>query len=263
MLQPESTEQELASLKLDNLKKAIKLVRSGNKELAVSNHTSPMFLATAQAICLGLPRITCMEFGVAQGRGLLSLVDLAEFLSTYTEIEFEIFGFDTTTGLTEILDYRDHPEIWTAGQYAMSDADALIRQLPANATLVEGDVRDTVQCFVKERLTDRAPVGFISIDLDLYSSTKRALDILMGPPEAYLPAVMMYFDDVDGQVTLNRWCGEELAIEEFNAQPSPRKIQRKVTKTPKSFACHVLDHPARNGVTKPVLPLSLAAVHYS
>jgi hypothetical protein len=64
----------------------------------------------------------------------------------------------------------------------------------------------------------------------------------------------MYFDDV-GDFFSNRWCGELAAIEEFNAEALPRKIDqdrslryRRLPYVPwydHMYVCHILDHEAR------------------
>ena len=225
------------------------------------NYILPMVLAAAQGLCVGARSLVAMEFGVASGRGLFSLLKIAERVTHATGVEFEVFGFDTFGGLPPPNDYRDHPEIWSQGQYAPPDFAKLRSQLPGNCELIVGNVDDTVPAFVRQRLSESSPVGFVSIDLDFYSSTMTALEVLKSAPKLYLPAVLMYFDDIDGNLTLNAWAGEELAINEFNAATPWRKIQRKVANSPKMFCAHVLDHPVRTGAAAPLeaidLPVSM------
>lgn len=59
-----------------------------------------------------------------------------------------------------------------------------------------GNVSDTVKTFVEE--FDPAPIGFIAFDLDYYSSTKAALQLLEQPHERFLPRVFCYFNDIVG-----------------------------------------------------------------
>ena len=79
--------------------------------------------------------------------------------------------------------------------------------------------------------------------------------LLDGPPEVYLPTTLAYFDDVQ-LVAHNRWCGELLAIEEFNEAHEMRKLERHpflaTTRVFKHapwigqiYGLHVLDHPRR------------------
>ncbi len=111
--------------------------------------------------------------------------------------------------------------------------------------------------FSETNVSEDSALGFVSVDLDFYSSTVKALEVLTHDPNCYLPAVLMYFDDIDGNLTLNAWCGEELAINEFNEAHQMRKIQRKVARSPKMFCAHILDHPARTGERPPAIPIEL------
>jgi len=62
---------------------------------------------------------------------------------------------------------------------------------------------------------DPPPLGFVSIDLDLYSSTVDALKLLSAPDRRMLMHTAMYFDDINLK-SYHRFAGELLAIEEFN-----------------------------------------------
>ena len=104
----------------------------------------------------------------------------------------------------------------------MQDRDALLRKLDGRATIVWGDITETVGPFM-DSLDGAAPLGFISIDVDIYSAAAAALKCLVGPPHKYIPAVSMYFDDVTFFFA-NEWSGELLAINEFNDQHKTRKI---------------------------------------
>jgi hypothetical protein len=97
-------------------------------------------------------------------------------------------------------------------------------------------------------------LGFVSVDVDMYSSTRSALGALMGQPAQYLPAVSMYFDDVAFYFA-NAWCGELAAINEFNAAGNLRKIDPdrslddRLLRRPwyrQMYVYHVLDHPDRS-----------------
>ena len=72
-----------------------------------------------------------------------------------------------------------------------------------------------------------SPIGFFSFDLDLYTSTRDASEILNGDHSKYLPRVPLYFDDVSGpDAFCNEFMGELLAIEEFNALKAGEKIAK-------------------------------------
>jgi hypothetical protein len=70
------------------------------------------------------------------------------------------------------VDYRDHPELYQEGDFVMN-RDALEKILPPNVKLVIGEVSETLPPFLESL---QAPLGFVSMDLDYYSSTKSVLD---------------------------------------------------------------------------------------
>ncbi len=91
--------------------------------------------------------------------------------------------------------------------------------------------------------------------MDYYSSTVPSLRCLLWEPSCYLPTVDIYVDDISFEGH-NDWCGELLAIEEFNAVDGRRKIARHTMLREKRlfknakwidhmFTLHVLDHSAR------------------
>lgn len=172
---------------------------------------------------LGIRRISAIEFGVAGGNGLLALEDHAQLVNRETDVAIDVYGFDNGTGLPPPTDYRDMPYAWEQGFYEM-DVDKLKGRL-RSAKLLIGDVRDTVQSFAE---SSPAPVGFISFDLDYYSSTMAALRVLDLPLERLLPRVFCYFDDVAGGAVpcYNEFTGELLAINEFNQSHPDRKLAR-------------------------------------
>lgn len=218
------------------------------------NYIYGMLRAADCAKYFGKTRVTAIEFGVASGAGLLNMADLAQLIQVETGVEFRIVGFDTGRGLPQVQGYRDHPEIWNPGDFAMEDREALSRKLAGRAEIIWGDIADTIDVFTSA-IDPEAPVGFVSIDVDIYSATKSALRCLTGRSEQYLPAVSMYFDDV-GFFFANEWCGELAAIAEFNVEHEMRKIgsDRSLPgHRPKKadgwysamYVCHVLDHKAR------------------
>ena len=101
------------------------------------------------------------------------------------------------------------------GLYAANSAEYLVIAL---GTWMAGGVLATV--YPEFGRSEHAPIGFISFDLDYYSSTKAALAIFATPAVAVLPRVICYFDDVtsDGHQLHCDNIGELLAIREFNEQ---------------------------------------------
>jgi hypothetical protein len=175
--------------------------------------------AARRARLEGHSSVTIVEFGVAEGDGLLTLQHYAARVERMTGIEIHVAGFDTGDGLPALTDYRDHPDQWRSGDYRM-DVARLRAQLSGRTTLYLGDVHGTAQTTVL-----KAPIGFMAMDLDLYTSTAAALRILCRPDQPKLRRVALYFDDLDEEHN-HRFAGELLAIDEFNAESKGVKIDR-------------------------------------
>lgn len=212
-----------------------------------------MLQAAEQARALGQSRITIVEFGVASGAGLLAMCRIARAVTAATKVDIDVVGFDREGGMPPPADYRDHPELWQAGDFA-ADHSQLRAALPSNARLIMGDVAETVAAFL-QGLSPGAPLGFVSLDVDYYSSASQALRVFEGPASAYLPWTCLYADDVV-YPSNNRWCGELLAIDEFNEGHAARKIDRwhflpafRLIKNARwlhqVYFVHVLDHARR------------------
>jgi hypothetical protein len=218
------------------------------------NYLYGMLRAADCAKYFGKTSVTAIEFGVANGTGLLNMADLAELVTQETGVQIRIVGFDTGAGLPSIEGYKNHPEIWNPGDFTIEDRSALLKKLDGRAEVIWGDIADTIKPFVAN-IEPFSPIGFISVDVDIYSAARAALSCLTSTPEKYTPAVSMYFDDVSFYFA-NQWSGELAAISEFNTEIELRKIDRdrslpghRPVKAdswyPMMYACHILDHPAR------------------
>ena len=201
----------------------------------------------------GYRKLTILEFGVASGAGLLNICNIAERARQETGIEFRVVGFDTGAGMPLPVDYRDLPEIYQEGDFPM-DVERLRARLPANCELVLGPISETLPEFLKT-VTAEQPIGFASIDVDYYSSAKQSLEIFRSNPDKYLPLVPIYLDDV-GDISVNPWVGEALAVNEFNDENAMRKISPwtmlrslRICKNAKwinhIFGVHIHDHVIR------------------
>ncbi|HUO15620.1 MAG TPA: hypothetical protein VMX38_11590 [Verrucomicrobiae bacterium] len=180
-----------------------------------------VFHAAQQAKLLGLGGISAIEFGVAEGDGLLALENIALEVARHFGIRISVFGFDTGEGMPDAADFRDLPYVWAKGFYRMDQARLKERLGPATQ-LVIGDVRETVQSLL--RIAD--PIGFVAFDLDYYSSTTQALAAFDLPHPTRLPRVYCYFDDIvyPEFACHNPWTGELCAIREFNEQRTDVKL---------------------------------------
>ncbi len=173
---------------------------------------------------LGYSRIAAIEFGVAGGNGLVAMERHDEWVRKETGVEVVVYGFDTGAGMPQPQDARDMPYLWQAGYFAMDEKK--LRARLTNAKLQLGEVKDTVDSFFDRE--NPPPIGFISFDLDYYSSTVAALRILDADPRYYLPRIACYFDDLAGGMmdAYSEYSGELLAIREFNASHPDVKISQ-------------------------------------
>jgi hypothetical protein len=215
-----------------------------------ANYLYGVLHAARLANVLSVPRISVIEFGVAGGRGLLALEKASLHAEEAFGVDIDVYGFDGGHGLPKPTDFRDCPNLFLEGQFPLDEG----RLLPSleRAKLILGLVEQTVPEFVDGR---PAPIGFVSFDLDLYSSTVCALRAFEADAELMLPRVLCYFDDITG-FTYADHNGERLAISEFNATHDHRKLSQiyaaefYVPKREthalwprKLHMAHILDHP--------------------
>jgi len=199
---------------------------------------------------LGLPAVSLIEFGVAGGNGLVALDLIAQRIERIFGIQAQVYGFDTGAGLPAPQDLRDCPNLFAGGDYPMDVAK--LRSRLTRADLILGKIDETLPAFMAKSAF--APVAFISVDVDLYSSAKHALHLLGGEAKMLLPRIHCYFDDITG-FTYTPYNGERLAIEEFNQEHPSRKISpifgaRHYVPKPfanegwvdKLFMAHIFDH---------------------
>jgi hypothetical protein len=181
-----------------------------------------IFEAAKLAARLDYPKISVIEFGCGGGKGLISAEKHIVEVEKLFPVKIELYGFDAGGGLPTPKDYRDFPHYFKAGLYAM-DRKALESKLNI-AKLVIGDVKDTCATFFSKY--SAAPVGCIFYDLDYYSSTRDAFELLETQSSNFLPRVFMYFDDIYGDNTwlVTQFAGELLAIDEFNRKQETKKI---------------------------------------
>jgi hypothetical protein len=192
--------------------------------VARPNYLAGVLKAADQARTEGIPEIAVLEFGVAAGAGLVALQECAVAVEKETGVKIKVYGFDSGGGLPELCgDYRDHPDWWCPMDYPMDEAALRKRLDPARTDLILGNVRDTVPQWVRTK--QAAPIGFVSFDLDLYSSTMDAFKIFTEPGKKMLRRVTIYFDDINFFFN-HEFAGERLAINEFNAANQGVKIDK-------------------------------------
>ena len=211
-----------------------------------------LLMAVRAAKKYGYHSMSVAEFGVANGRGLRRMTHLAERLSAQSGVKISVFGFDSAEGLPALGDYRDHPELFSEGDYPMQDFELLQAELGGGAKLVIGDIREIGS--LDDVLRGSGPLGFASVDVDIYSSAKSVLELIAkARSELLFPTIGLHFDDVWSEWGYNRFAGELLAIEEINDEFDTRKIDsdRYVDYWhggakpwhAAMYMLHVLDHP--------------------
>lgn len=153
---------------------------------------------------------------MAGGNGLIALEKIAADVSRSLQIDISVFGFDGGEGMPNPAGYRDLPHVWENGYYRM-DRAALENRL-TSAKLIIGDVKETLKTF-----TPPSPIGFVSFDLDYYSSTKNAFTVF---ELDHLPRAYCYFDDIIWPEIAchNEYIGELCAIREFNTEHPNAKL---------------------------------------
>ena len=182
-----------------------------------------LFRGAGLAKRLGVKRISAVELGVAGGNGLVAMERHAADIEAMTGVSIDVYGFDTGEGLVAPRDHRDLPYRFAEGTFVM-DVDKLRARLE-RAELVLGDAAETFAEFLDN---GPAPLGAISLDMDLYAPTRAVLDTMgdEASERRFLPRVPLYFDDVVGnrEQDYNEFTGELLAIREFNEENSAVKV---------------------------------------
>ncbi len=208
--------------------------------LPYSHYGYGIYHAARLARLLKLPAISVIEFGVAGGNGLVAMENHANVIQKLTKVKIEVYGFDTGSGMTAPVDYRDMPYRFAPGNYKMN-----VPKLKAKLTkakLVLGEVQKTAPRFFEEQKP--APIGFAAFDMDYYSSTMHAFSLFgEGQDDKYfLPRLQCYFDDIIGHEvsSYNDFVGELAAISDFNQANENVKIaeSRVFRKYPLNFEWH-------------------------
>jgi len=187
------------------------------------NYLFGLLRAADEAILENVSEISAIEFGVANGNGLLILANHAAAVEKETGVKIKVFGFDTGGGYPPFGgDYRDQPDIQGPGYFPMDEV-ALRKKLRSNTTLIIGDVAKTVPEFISNR--NNPAIGFIAVDICLYTAAREALKILSSPERRMLLKIPMFFRNIAG-FHWHSFAGERLAISEFNKENFGVKIEQ-------------------------------------
>lgn len=182
----------------------------------------------------GYSHISAIEFGVASGVGLISLDIYANEVKRLTGVNIDVYGFDAGQGLLPPVDYRDCTQVWIEGDYA-ADVEILKNKL-YSAQLVMGDICKTTKTFMNNY--NPHPIGFIAVDVDMYTPTVAILEMLLEDDKYFLPTITMYFDDTSDRLQFQ---GESLAIREFNVRNEHIKISPERTSFENMFLHEMSD----------------------
>jgi hypothetical protein len=193
-----------------NLNKFIDLIKFGT--IPRPHYALGLLMAAHEAYCLGYKKISVIEFGCWECEGLIDLENYISDVKNIFNIDFDVYGFDLGDGHPEYnRNPRDRLYELSKGDYPFNKKDNLNKLKITE--MIWGDVRDTLKDFSKKKNLKDAPVGFISFDLGLYTSTKYAIDFLNEESNFFLPRTVLYFDNkyfvLDNE-------GDMLALNEFN-----------------------------------------------
>ena len=197
------------------------IVKSEYDALSRPPYAYAMMRAATDAVLLGVPEISVVEFGVAGGNGLLTLEEHATAFEKEYQVKFRLYGFDGGKGLPKPTDHRDQPYLFCEGDYPMDEA--ALRARLTRSELVLGDIKETAARFWDEH-PDAPPLGAVMFDIDYYSSTMDAFQLFTAPRAKRLPRAVCYFDDISWSSHVHDIFGELQAIADFNKMQTDMKI---------------------------------------
>ena len=183
------------------------------------HYESILYEGCLEAKKLGINQVSVIELGVAGGAGIISLEKYKKKIERVLDINIDVYGFDTGSGLPKIEVDEDLPFFWRKGLYKI-DKVALDKKI--NSKIFYGDVKNTVDDFIK---INKNNICCIFFDLDLYTSTINFLNQIPKIKDHLLPRVLCYFDDVYVfENYINQFNGVFKAIDEFNTNFSEFKL---------------------------------------
>lgn len=153
---------------------------------------------------IDLPGHFC-ELGCWNGTNLVFLAKLVSILKSHSYTE--VIGFDSFQGLRNFDTKKDTGSGGAEGKYKgnIQLLEDVIRvyKLDEFVRLVKGNIEETVPVFLQERKDVR--FAFIYMDVDLYSPTKVAIELLY---PRLLKGGIMVFDEYNTE----NWSGETSAV---------------------------------------------------
>lgn len=148
-----------------------------------------------------------MELGTWNGANLMCMSKIMHLLSPHSLTE--LYGFDSFEGLKQFSD-KDGDQSKSSGLYKGNEE--ILREIITLykfedfVHLVKGNIENTLPKFLKER--PEIMFKFVYVDVDLYSSTKISIELLL--ERLHLGGIMV-FDEYN----MKEWPGETLAVREL------------------------------------------------
>lgn len=191
-----------------SLSKFIKLVCKGL--VPRPHYALGLLFAADQAKYFGYKKFSVIEFGCWNNDGLLDLDHWCKEISDIMNIDYEIYGFDSGSGLPISKNKYDVKYKWSNSDYSFKRGYDITKNNKIN--LIIGDVNKTIKN-LKNYLKKNSPIGFVSFDMDYYTSTYNSFKLFKIRSDFFIPRPILYFDDF---VLTSEFEGEYLAINNFN-----------------------------------------------
>lgn len=78
-----------------------------------------IYTSALLARALGYHEISVIEFGVGSGAGLVNVGRHVQQVHRELGVDFQVYGFDTGSGMPKSQDYRDMLYMWDEGLFAV------------------------------------------------------------------------------------------------------------------------------------------------
>ncbi|HEV7781815.1 MAG TPA: hypothetical protein VGO58_11155, partial [Chitinophagaceae bacterium] len=75
----------------------------------LAHYAFGVYEGAVRAKALGIKEITVIEFGVANGRGLMAMALYATKVENAVGVKINVLGFDSGEGMPKTAGYKDHP----------------------------------------------------------------------------------------------------------------------------------------------------------
>ena len=203
------------------------------EELLKGNLPRPQFalglyMSFLQSSQLNIKSITVLEFNFLDDED--SIQDLVAYCKIYKKIfsiDFKIYTLRYSYTKNK---YSKYDRLYLINNIKNKSKNFLRKKF--SKYFVDADKKKEVNKIININLK-HSPIGFCSFDLRNYSYTNKALSLLKGNQEYFLPRTILYFDHFFKSSVYE---GENLSINEFN-QTSNKKIS-EILELPEQLSLH-------------------------